>query len=60
MTIAEHEIPPRWHIAGRVLDVFAVDARTARVDATRHVHVVEGLPPWRPLLRVTYSHTAAH
>ena len=59
MTIAEHDIPPRWHITGRVLEVFAVDASTARMDATRQVHIAESLPPWKPLLRVTYAHTDA-
>ena len=58
MTIAEHELPPRWHIAGRVLEVYAVDACTARMEATRRVHVDGRLPPWKPLLRVTYAHTA--
>ena len=59
MTVAEHDVPPRWHIPARVLDVFAVDARTARLDATRHMHILGGLPPWRPLLRVTYRQTHA-
>jgi len=56
--VAEHEVE-RWHIAGQVLKVWAVDARAARVYATRHVHVIEALPPWKPLLRMTYSHTTA-
>ncbi len=58
MTIAEHDIAPRWHIAGRVLEVYAADARAARIDAARQVRIVEGLPPWKPVSRVIYSHTS--
>ena len=58
MTIAEHDIPPRWHIAGQVIEVYAVDALTARMDAARQVRIVEGLPPWKPVSRVIYSHTS--
>lgn len=58
MTIADHDVE-RWHIAGRTLTAYAVDADAARLDAARHVCIVEGLPPWRPLLRAVYRHTDA-
>jgi hypothetical protein len=53
----ERGVPLRWRIPARLLELVAADARPARINATRHMHILEGLPPWRPLLRIIYQQT---
>jgi len=59
VSVAEHELPPRWRIEGQVLEVSAADERDARAAGTRAAHIAAGVPGWRPLLRQTYMQTSA-
>jgi hypothetical protein len=59
VTVAEHDVPPRWHIPAQVVKVYASDAKAARVSGTRAVQIAAGVPPMKPLRRITYPHTAA-
>jgi hypothetical protein len=59
VTVAEHDVPPRWHIPAQVLKVCAPDATSARAQATQAAHRAAGCPPWKPLLRISYPYTSA-
>ena len=56
--VEEHDVD-RWHIDGQELVVYATDMRTARMGAVDRVHVAEQVAPWKPLKRLTWTHTSA-
>lgn len=59
VTVAAHDVPPRWSVPAQVVKVYAPDETTARVLAVQSVARDADLPPWKPALRVVYRHTAA-
>jgi hypothetical protein len=58
VTIHKH-VCSRWIIPATKIKLVAPDSDTARLFALRQVHGQQGLPPWRPLLRVSWPHTTA-
>ena len=59
VTIAEHEIPPRWTIPAAVIEVYALSAEQARIQAIRDAHVQQAVPPLRSLRRLSWPHVSA-
>jgi hypothetical protein len=59
VTVEEHTVAGRWRIDGQVLEVFAVDAVAARVEATRILHVRHAVAPWKPWARYSFLRTSA-
>ena len=59
VTVAEHDVPPRWRIERQTVKVCAVDATAARVTATRSAQIAAQVPPVRSLRAITYRHTTA-
>lgn len=56
VAVSAHRIEPRWEIPGATLTVRAHSQASAVLEAARELHRRGGLPPWRPLLRVTVRH----
>lgn len=54
-----HAIPPRWTIPKHTIKLVATGTRDARLCAIRWAHTDAGVPPWRPLIRVSWPHTSA-
>ena len=59
VTIAGHDVPPRWRVERQTVKLCAVDATAARVTATRAAQIVAQVPPVRSLRAITYRHTTA-
>jgi len=59
VTIAEHDIPPRWHVDAQEVTVGAVTAESACNAAVRTAHVVAGVAPLHSLLALSLARTHA-
>jgi hypothetical protein len=59
VTIAEHDVPPRWHVGARTVTLGASTARIACSTAVRWAHADAGVPPLRSLLGVSMAHASA-
>ena len=59
VTVAEHEVPPRWQVERQVVKVCAHDESEARMSTARAAQLVAEVPPMRSLRAVTYCHTTA-
>jgi hypothetical protein len=55
VTIAGHRVE-RWEIPERAVMTPAASRRHAQIIAVRIAHAASGLPPWKPLMRVTLRH----
>jgi hypothetical protein len=45
-----------YEIPAMAFQIGGDSSRSARRSATQHVHIVHGLPGWRPYLRQTWPH----
>lgn len=59
VTIAEHDVPPRWSIPAHTVTLGASTARIACSTAVRWAHCDAGVPPLRSLLAVSMEHASA-
>lgn len=59
VTIAAHEVPPRWSIPATVCEVGASTAEIACGVCLRFAHSDAGVPPLRSLLAVSRAHVHA-
>lgn len=60
VTIAQHQIPPRWEIAEQHVIVHTNGGeRIARINAIRTAHIKTGVPPLRSMLAQSWRHTKA-
>jgi hypothetical protein len=59
VTIAEHDIEPRWHIPARAVELAATTARIACSTAVRWAHADAGVPPLRSMLALSMAHASA-
>lgn len=57
VTIDAHDVPPRWHVPARTVELGAFTADGARESVARWAHVDAGVPPLRSLPRLTLAHT---
>ncbi len=57
--VAEHDVPPRWHVPARVVEVPAADAGQACAFVIGWAHCDAGVPPWRPFVRHSLAFTTA-
>jgi hypothetical protein len=59
VTIAEHDIEPRWHIPARTVELGASTAESACSTVVRWAHIDAGVPPLRSMLALSLAHTHA-
>jgi hypothetical protein len=59
VTIAEHDVPPRWHVEAQGVTVGASTAEVACNAAVRTAHIVAGVAPLHSLLALSMAHTTA-
>jgi hypothetical protein len=59
VTIAEHDIPPRWHIPATQITVGAVTAESACHAVVRMAHIRAGVAPLRSLLALSMAYAHA-
>jgi len=59
VTVAEHDVAPRYHVPARTVDVYALTAREARLRVLRWAHGDAGVPPWKPCVRVSWPNVSA-
>ena len=55
----QRHICSRWILAKQTIELVAVSEDHARLTALRQVHGQQGLPPWKPLLRISWPITTA-
>lgn len=56
VTIAAHDVPPRWYVPARVVELGSYTAGGARDQALRWAHIDAGVPALRSLLRLSVEH----
>lgn len=59
VTIAAHDVPPRWHVPARTTLTGSPTAEMACRFAAQEAHRDAGVPPMRSLLRQTLPHVKA-
>ncbi len=59
VTIAEHGVPPRWHIPAQEVTVGAGTAAIACRTAIRFAHRDADVPPLRSMLAVSMEYARA-
>ena len=58
VTVNAHAVD-RWTVPAATFKLCAPDETAARLMATRAAHRRAGVPPMKPLLRESWSHTSA-
>jgi hypothetical protein len=59
VTVNAHDIPPRWRIEAQNVKLTSPTAARARLRAIRWWHADGGVPPMKPLIRLSWPHTTA-
>ena len=59
VTIERHSVPPRWLIPARSSTTVAADGDQARMFVIREAHAAAGVPPMRPLTRISLGFATA-
>jgi len=59
VTVREHCLAGRWPIPATQLELYAADAEQARRIAVRMLHCSARVPPWKPCVRESLTHTTA-
>jgi len=59
VTISAHDIPPRWDVPARTLELGASTAESACRTVARWAHIDAGIPPLRSMLAVSMEHASA-
>jgi hypothetical protein len=59
VTIAEHDIPLRWHVAAREVTVGAATSESACSMVVRMAHIDAGVAPLRSLLALSLAYATA-
>jgi hypothetical protein len=57
VTIAEHHLPPRWHVPARSVTLGAGSAEAACRFVVRWAHRDAGVPPLRSMIAVSMRYT---
>src|SRR2546428_118972 len=57
--LAAHDLPPRWRIPARTVELPAADVEDAARQVIRWAHSDAGAPPWRPLVRASLAFASA-
>lgn len=59
VTIAAHDIVPRWHVPAHTTQLGRPTAELACRFAAQEAHRAAGVPPMRSLLRISLSYVKA-
>ena len=59
VSVAEHDVPPRWHIPASTATLGAATAHAACVQAIRRAHRDAGVPPLLSMIALSLDHVRA-